>query len=153
MAALLAVPARAGDCNLSVDLQFHNQVLQFDFTLTANILPLINASHFPDMVGRAAFFDHTEFLKIGLAKPVPEPATYERLLAGLGLLGAAVLRQAAPTSDHDHAWPWWLGVQRLHQRIAPLQRGALVDVALVGDLAGVDGRRLGHHQRPGDAAR
>ena len=32
-AALLAAPAQAGDFSLAGDLQFHNQVLQFDFSL------------------------------------------------------------------------------------------------------------------------
>jgi hypothetical protein len=36
-------------------------------------------------------------------------------------------------------------VQRLHQIVAVLEHGALVDGALVGDFALVDGRRLGHH--------
>ena len=38
-------------------------------------------------------------------------------------------------------------VQRRHRARAPRQHRALVDVALVGDLAAVDGRRLGQQQR------
>ena len=43
--------------------------------------------------GRDLGSDHTEFLKISLANPVPEPETYAMLLAGLGLIGAAVRRR------------------------------------------------------------
>ena len=42
-------------------------------------------------------------------------------------------------------------MQRLHQPRALLQHGALVDGALVGDFAFVDGRRLVHQVQPGDA--
>ena len=42
-------------------------------------------------------------------------------------------------------------MQGLDQRIAVLEHGALVDRALVGDLALVDGRRLVHQVQAGDA--
>ena len=42
-------------------------------------------------------------------------------------------------------------VQPLHQRRPLGQHGALVEVALVGDLVGVDGRRLGQQQAARDA--
>jgi hypothetical protein len=42
-------------------------------------------------------------------------------------------------------------VEGLHQRVAVLQHGALVDGALVGDFALVDGGRLVQQVQPGDA--
>ena len=64
--------------------------------LDAHTLLVVNDNNFPGGGGRALSSDNTEFLKIGLANPVPEPATYALLLAGLGLVGAAVRRRIGP---------------------------------------------------------
>ena len=44
-------------------------------------------NNYPGVGGRNLGSDNTEFLKISLANPAPEPGTYAMLLAGLGLLG------------------------------------------------------------------
>jgi hypothetical protein len=44
-------------------------------------------------------------------------------------------------------------MQQLDLRLAPGEHGALADVALVGDLAGVHARRLVEQQRARDALR
>jgi len=61
--------------------------------LDANTLLVVNDNNFPGGGGRALTSDNTEFLKISLANPVPEPATYALLLAGLGLVGVAARRR------------------------------------------------------------
>src|SRR5215217_8716029 len=55
--------------------------------------------------------------------------------------------------DRDHAGGGVARVDRLHQSIAVLERRALVDVTLVGDLADVDRRRIGHDHELADPAR
>jgi hypothetical protein len=62
--------------------------------LDANTLLVINDNNFPYGGGRELASDHTEFLRISLANPVPEPETYALLLAGLGLIGFAARRRA-----------------------------------------------------------
>jgi hypothetical protein len=57
--------------------------------LDANTLLVVNDNNFPGGGGRALTSDNTEFLKISLAQPVPEPETYALMLAGLGLVGFA----------------------------------------------------------------
>jgi hypothetical protein len=61
--------------------------------LDANTLLVINDNNFPYGGGRGLSSDDTEFLKISLANPVPEPETYALLLAGLGLIGFAARRR------------------------------------------------------------
>ncbi len=53
--------------------------------LDANTLLVINDNNFPYGGGRALGSDDTEFLRISLANPVPEPETWALLMAGLGL--------------------------------------------------------------------
>jgi hypothetical protein len=74
----------------------------FPFATIENVLILdgrtllvINDNNNPGTGGRGAFSDNTEFLKISLANPVPEPSTYALLLAGLGLLAAVARRRGA----------------------------------------------------------
>lgn len=63
--------------------------------LDAHTLLVINDNNFPGGGGRALTSDNTEFLKISLANPVPEPGTYALLLAGLGLVAGVARRRAA----------------------------------------------------------
>lgn len=51
--------------------------------LDANTLLVVNDNNFPGGGGRALTSDNTEFLRIHLANPVPEPGTWALLLGGL----------------------------------------------------------------------
>jgi len=61
--------------------------------LDANTLLIANDNNYPGVGGRDLGSDHTEFLKIQLANPVPEPSSYAMLLGGLGLMGAWLRRR------------------------------------------------------------
>jgi len=61
--------------------------------LDANTLLIANDNNYPGVGGRDLGSDHTEFLKIHLANPVPEPSSYAMLLGGLGLMGAWLRRR------------------------------------------------------------
>jgi hypothetical protein len=55
-------------------------------------LLVVNDNNFPGGGGRNLQSDNTEFLKISLTAPVPEPGTWGMMFGGLGLLCAAVRR-------------------------------------------------------------
>lgn len=61
--------------------------------LDERTLLVVNDNNFPGGGGRALTSDNTEFLRIQLANPVPEPETYALMLAGLGLIGLAARRR------------------------------------------------------------
>lgn len=61
--------------------------------LDANTLLVINDNNFPGTGGRNLGSDNTEFLRIQLANPIPEPGTYLLMLGGLGLMGGLVRRR------------------------------------------------------------
>src|ERR671913_1181638 len=57
----------------------------------------------------------------------------------------------SPSGYVDHTIA--AGIELVDQRLAPFERGALVDVALVGDLVTIDRWRLGHEDDALDAHR
>ncbi len=61
--------------------------------LDSRTLLVVNDNNFPGGGGRLLGSDDTEFLKISLANPVPEPQTYALMLMGLGLMAAASRRR------------------------------------------------------------
>ncbi|MCV2420895.1 esterase-like activity of phytase family protein [Paucibacter sp. DJ2R-2] len=61
--------------------------------LDENTLLIANDNNYPGTGGRDLGSDNTEFLKIQLANPVPEPSSYAMLLGGLGLMGAWLRRR------------------------------------------------------------
>lgn len=61
--------------------------------LDANTLLIANDNNYPGTGGRNAFSDNTEFLKISLANPVPEPESYALMLGGLAALGLLINRR------------------------------------------------------------
>jgi hypothetical protein len=55
--------------------------------LDENTLLVANDNNYPGVGGRDLGSDNTEFLKIHLTSPIPEPSTYALFLAGLGGIG------------------------------------------------------------------
>ena len=60
--------------------------------LDSNTLLVVNDNNFPGGGGRNLLSDKTEFLRISLAAPVPEPGKWAQLVGGLALLAAAARR-------------------------------------------------------------
>jgi hypothetical protein len=79
-----------GDTTFSFPFVTIENVLLLD----SRTLLVVNDNNFPGGGGRTLASDDTEFLKISLANPVPEPQTYALMLMGLGPLGTAARRLA-----------------------------------------------------------
>jgi hypothetical protein len=55
-----------------------------------------NISFHPTEVGDVLLFDRAQFATLSVQGAVPEPASWTMLIAGFGLVGAAMRRRAAP---------------------------------------------------------
>ncbi|MEW6678431.1 MAG: esterase-like activity of phytase family protein [Pseudomonadota bacterium] len=79
----------------STTFSFPYVTIEDVLVLDSKTLLVVNDNNFPGGGGRDVFSDDTEFLKISLAAPIPEPETYALMLAGLGLVGFMAKRRNA----------------------------------------------------------
>ena len=77
----------------STSFSFPYVTIENVLLLDSHTLLVVNDNNFPGGGGRNLQSDNTEFLRIGLANPVPEPGSWVLMLGGLGLLGAAARRR------------------------------------------------------------
>ena len=79
----------------STTFTFPYVTIESVLVLDAQTLLVINDNNYPGTGGRSTASDATEFLKIHLASPVPEPTTGALLLAGIGGLFGLIRRRSA----------------------------------------------------------
>ena len=80
-----------GDGNTTFTFPF--VTIEDVLVLDANTVLVINDNNYPGTGGRDLNSDPTEFLKITLANPVPEPGTWALMLGGVAALARVVRRR------------------------------------------------------------
>ncbi len=78
----------------STSFTFPYVTIESVLILDANTLLVINDNNYPGTGGRDGNSDPTEFLKLTLANPVPEPGTWGLMAAGLAVVGSLARRRA-----------------------------------------------------------